>query len=57
MIFILHQHMKTAEMCQLTFLWLMINHDYPRIHPGWMKQTNHNLTTQAAEAIKEEIDF
>ena len=33
----------------------MINHDFPWIHQNWIKQINHNLTTQ--EVIEEEIDF
>ena len=26
------------EMCNLPFLRLLINHDYPVIHPDWIKQ-------------------
>ena len=33
----------------------MINHNYSGIHPDWIEQINHNLTTQ--EVIEEEIDF
>ena len=27
-----------TEMCDLPILRLMINHDYPGIHPVWIKQ-------------------
>ena len=42
--------------CELPSLRLMINHDYSGIHPDWMKQTKHDLTTRD-EAIEEEINF
>ena len=39
-----------TEMCKLPFLRLIFNHDYPGIHPDWIKHTDHNLTTQEAIA-------
>ena len=34
--------------------FFVINHNYPGIHPNWVKQTIHNLINQ--EAIEKEID-